>query len=69
MLPRPDAAATQPALRDFERVASEMDRGHIDPAMLVTSVVALDDLPSIFDRLRGTNAETKVQVRLAGSGE
>lgn len=55
------------SLREFEYVAAVMDKGHIDPAMLVTSVISIDDLPATFDRLRAANTETKVQLRLAGS--
>lgn len=52
------------ALSDFERVARDIDRGHADPKMMISSVVALDDVPATFDRLRGPNAETKVQIAL-----
>lgn len=50
------------ALRDFHYVADEMDKGHIDPKILISCVVNLDDLPATFDLLRGPNSETKVQV-------
>ncbi len=50
------------ALRDFERVAREMDRGHADPKMLISSTISLDGLPAMFGTLRGANSETKVQV-------
>jgi threonine dehydrogenase-like Zn-dependent dehydrogenase len=54
------------SLKDFQHVADTMDRGHADPKMLISSVVGLDDLPATFERLRGPNTETKVQVSLAG---
>jgi threonine dehydrogenase-like Zn-dependent dehydrogenase len=39
-----------------------MDAGHVDPKMLISSVVTLDELPTVFEQLRGPNNETKVQV-------
>lgn len=46
----------------FHYVADVMDAGHADPKMLISSVIALDELPATFERLRGPNTETKVQV-------
>ena len=54
------------SLKDFQYVADVMDAGHADPKMLISTVVALDDLPSTFERLRGPNSDTKVQVSPAG---
>jgi (R,R)-butanediol dehydrogenase/meso-butanediol dehydrogenase/diacetyl reductase len=54
------------SLKDFQYVADVMDNGHVDPKMLISSVVALDDLPITFERLRGPNTDTKVQVSPAG---
>ena len=54
------------SLQDFQYVADTLDRGHADPKMLISSVVGLEDLPATFERLRGPNTETKVQVSLAG---
>jgi len=50
------------SLKDFHYVADVMDKGHIDPKILISSVVTLDDLPNVFAKLRGPNNETKVQV-------
>jgi (R,R)-butanediol dehydrogenase/meso-butanediol dehydrogenase/diacetyl reductase len=50
------------SMKDFEYVADVMDSGHVDPAILVTSVVPLIDLPAKLARLRGPNVDTKVQV-------
>ena len=50
------------ALKDFHYVADVMDAGHVDPKMLISSVVTLDELPTVFEQLRGPNNETKVQV-------
>ena len=54
------------SLKDFQYVADVMDKGHADPKMLISSVVPLDELPTAFERLRGPNTDTKVQVSLAG---
>ena len=51
-------------LSDFEHVARDMDKGHADPKMLISSEIDLLDLPAMFDALRGPNRETKVHVRL-----
>lgn len=50
------------SLKDFQYVADVMDAGHVDPGILISSVVPLIDLQSTFERLRGPNTETKVQV-------
>lgn len=50
------------ALKDFEQVARVMDKGHVDPKLLISSVVPLGDLQATFAMLRRPNAETKVQV-------
>lgn len=51
-------------LKDFHHVADVMDDGHVDPGILVSSVISLEDLPATIERLRGPNTETKVQVSL-----
>ncbi len=50
------------SLKDFQYVADVMDKGFIDPKVLISSVVSLDELPATFETLRGPNRETKVQV-------
>lgn len=50
------------SLKDFHYVADVMDGGHVDPGILISSTVGLDDLPATFEQLRGPNSETKVQV-------
>jgi (R,R)-butanediol dehydrogenase/meso-butanediol dehydrogenase/diacetyl reductase len=39
-----------------------MDKGHCDPKAIITRDIALTDLPSMMDLLRGPNEETKVHV-------
>lgn len=50
------------SLKDFQHVAEVMSAGHVDPRILISSVITLDELPSKFEQLRGPNNETKVQV-------
>jgi len=50
------------SLEDFHHVAAAMHTGHVDPGILVSSVISLDDLPARFESLRGPNGETKVHV-------
>jgi (R,R)-butanediol dehydrogenase/meso-butanediol dehydrogenase/diacetyl reductase len=52
------------ALADFTASLDQLEHGHADPAMLVTSVVGLDQLPETFAMLRAPNRETKVQVAI-----
>lgn len=51
-------------MADFHHVADQMDKGHVDPKLLVTSTVSLTDLPAAMDMLRGENAETKVHIAM-----
>ena len=50
------------SLKDFRYVADVMDAGHVDPKVLISSVVTLEQLPAAFEELRGDNDETKVQI-------
>lgn len=50
------------SLKDFQHVADVMDAGHVDPKVLISSTVSLDELPAIFERLRSANSETKVHI-------
>jgi len=50
------------SLKDFHYVADVMDAGHVDPKLLISSVITLDELPAAFERLRAPNNETKVQI-------
>jgi threonine dehydrogenase-like Zn-dependent dehydrogenase len=49
---------------DFRYAADHLDAGKADPRALVTSTIALDELPATFEALRAPNTETKVQVKL-----
>jgi (R,R)-butanediol dehydrogenase/meso-butanediol dehydrogenase/diacetyl reductase len=51
---------------EFQYVADVMLAGTVDPKMMITSTVTLDELPATLELLRGPNTQTKVQVILAG---
>jgi threonine dehydrogenase-like Zn-dependent dehydrogenase len=50
------------SMTEFLYISEQMDKGHVDPKTIVTSEVALADLPATMARLRGPNDETKVHV-------
>jgi (R,R)-butanediol dehydrogenase/meso-butanediol dehydrogenase/diacetyl reductase len=50
------------SLKEFGYVADTMDKGHVDPKVLISSVIPFAELPQMFERLRGPNTETKVHV-------
>lgn len=47
---------------EFLTIADRMDKGHVDPKAIITSVVPLSALPETMAMLRGANNETKVHV-------
>jgi L-iditol 2-dehydrogenase len=49
-------------MREFTYIADQMDKGHVDPKLIITNNTKLIDLPATFDLLRGPNNETKVHV-------
>lgn len=51
------------SMKEFLYIADRMDKGHVDPATIVTRDIALADLPAMLEALRGPNDETKVHVR------
>ncbi len=51
------------SMREFLYIADQMDKGHCDPKAIISNEIGLDDLPDMFDTLRGSNQETKVHVR------
>jgi threonine dehydrogenase-like Zn-dependent dehydrogenase len=50
------------SMKEFLYIADQMDKGHVDPKLIVTGDVPLADLPATMERLRGPNEETKVHV-------
>ena len=53
-------------LADFHQVADLMDKGHVDPKLMITSVIGLGELPAALAALRGPNTETKVHIAPSG---
>jgi threonine dehydrogenase-like Zn-dependent dehydrogenase len=53
------------SMKEFVYIADQMDKGHVDPKIVLTSTVALADLPTTMDYLRGPNNETKAHVVLS----
>jgi len=49
-------------LADFQYAADAMDKGHVDPKVMITSLQPLDDIAAIFSLLRGANRETKIHI-------
>lgn len=49
-------------LAEFQTVIDTLDRGHLEPRAMVSSNVALTDLPGTIETLRGSHNETKVHV-------
>lgn len=49
-------------MAEFTYIADQMDKGHIDPKLIVTSEIGLAALPQTFAALRAPNQETKVHV-------
>lgn len=48
--------------RDFAFAAQSMLAGHVDPKLMISSVIALEEFPELFGRLLENNTENKVQV-------
>ena len=49
---------------EFRHVADVMLAGVVDPKVMVTSTIGLDELPARFEALRGPNDQTKVHVTI-----
>lgn len=49
-------------LREFEHCADTLDRGHVEPRLMVTETLSLDALAAAFEVLRHGSAQTKVHV-------
>jgi 2-desacetyl-2-hydroxyethyl bacteriochlorophyllide A dehydrogenase len=49
-------------LKEFRYIADIMDKGHVDPKILISNEIPLAGLPGMFAHLRGPNQETKVHV-------
>ncbi|HZU65068.1 MAG TPA: alcohol dehydrogenase catalytic domain-containing protein [Novosphingobium sp.] len=51
-------------LAEFEHVARTLDRGHLEPRLMVSETIPLDALPAMIEGLRAGASQTKVQVAL-----
>lgn len=49
-------------LADFEHAADMLDRGHVEPRLMISDTIGLDSLPAMFEALRGGAPQTKVHV-------
>lgn len=54
---------------DFHEVARSIRTGPVDPTIMVSPTIRLDDLPQRFAALLGDNAETKVQISMTEAVE
>lgn len=48
--------------QDFSYAAGAMLTGHVDPKIMISSTVPLEELPAMFTHLLGRHAETKVHI-------
>jgi 2-desacetyl-2-hydroxyethyl bacteriochlorophyllide A dehydrogenase len=49
-------------IRDFEYVVDTLGRGALEPRAMVTATVSFDELPAMFESLRGPNSHCKVLI-------
>lgn len=49
-------------LAEFEHVARTLDRGHVEPRLMVSETIGLEELPAMIEELREGGSQTKVQV-------
>ena len=50
------------SLHDYQVVADCFDAGHVEPRAMITETVSLDNLPPLFEAMRGPNNQCKVMV-------
>lgn len=49
-------------LGEFGHAADVLDRGHVEPRMMISQTVGLDGFPAIFEAIRNGAGQTKVQL-------
>jgi threonine dehydrogenase-like Zn-dependent dehydrogenase len=49
---------------EFQHAADQMLAGSVDPKMMITSVISLDELPATLESLRGPHEQVKVHVSM-----
>jgi transposase len=50
------------SMAEFRYVVDFLNRGHLDPRLMISSTIRLDALPAMIETLRSGGSETKVQV-------
>ena len=50
------------SLKDFAFTASTMLQGHVDPKIMISKTIGLEDFPAMFGHLLTNNTENKLQV-------
>lgn len=50
------------SLNDYQVVADVLDGGYVDPRIMITDIVGLDQLPEAFEALRSPHQHCKVMV-------
>lgn len=49
-------------LGEFEHCANMLDAGHVEPRLMISTTVGLDDFPALFEALRAGAPETKIHL-------
>lgn len=49
-------------LADFEHAADMLDRGHLEPRLMISDTIGLDSLPAMFEALHAGAPQTKVHL-------
>lgn len=50
------------SLDQFRHAVDTLDRGHVEPRLMISDTVSLDALPAAFEAIRAGASQTKVQV-------
>lgn len=50
------------SLQDFQHTVDTLNSGAVEPRSMVTETISLDELPAMFESLRGSNLQCKVMV-------
>jgi threonine dehydrogenase-like Zn-dependent dehydrogenase len=49
-------------LKEFEHAADTLDRGHVEPRLMITDTVSMEQLPGAFEALKGPSHQCKVML-------
>ncbi len=50
------------SLAQFEQVAETLSAGHVEPRLMITDTVSMEQLPQAFEALKGPSAQCKVML-------